>query len=121
MPNKHKYDLANRTMAFASDVRSLLRKIPRSVQNHEDGRQLLRSSGSVGANYMEADEAVSKADFIYRIKVCKKEAKESLYWLKLLYINNTNDLLKERYNYLMQEADELVRIFSTICIKSSQR
>ncbi|RZJ56361.1 MAG: four helix bundle protein [Flavobacterium sp.] len=61
-----------------------MKKLPRTIQTIEDGKQLVRSSGSVGANYIEANESLSKKDFCYRVKICRKEAKESIYWLTLL-------------------------------------
>jgi len=79
MQNSKRYDLEDRTLAFAKAVRSLAKKIPRTIGNIEDGKQLVRASGSVGANYIEANEALSKKDFRMRIKICRKEAKESRY------------------------------------------
>jgi four helix bundle protein len=76
------YDLDQRTFIFAKNVREYVEKLPKSLTNAEIGRQLFRSGGSVGANYIEADEALSRKDFIMRIKICKKEAKESRYWLE---------------------------------------
>lgn len=109
----YKYDLENRTFIFARDVRAFLRTIPRDVINFEDIKQLTRSSGSVGANYLEANEGLSTKDFYYRLKICKKEAKESAYWLSLLFLNNDQVLDNER-NLLIREANEFVRIFSSI-------
>jgi four helix bundle protein len=62
--------------------------LPRTVINDEIGKQLIRAATSVGANYIEANESLSKKDFLTRIKICRKEAKETGYWLKLLEINN---------------------------------
>jgi len=109
-----KYDLEDRTFIFAKAVRSFIKNIPRTISNFEDGKQLVRSSGSVGANYIEANEALSKKDFILRIKICRKEAKESRYWLKLIYIND--DLEKERQR-LIQESTEIMNIFGAIIHK----
>jgi len=64
--------------------------LPRTAANDEDGRQLVRASGSVGANYIEAKEAVSRKDFAFRIKVCRKESKESRYWLRLVDTRDHN-------------------------------
>jgi len=82
-PSNNVYDLEKRTFIFAKNVREYVAKLPKSLTNAEFGRQLIRSAGSVGANYIEADEALSRKDFIMRIKICKKEAKESRYWLEL--------------------------------------
>ena len=109
------YDLENRTFLFAKDVRKISRKLIRTISNIEDLKQVIRSSGSVGANYIEANESISKKDFIYRIKICRKEAKESRYFLKLLQINS--DTANE-INRLTQEAFELTKIFGAILKKS---
>lgn len=82
------YDLEDRTFRFARSVREFLKKLPRNMANTEDGGQLVRASGSVGANYIEANESLSKKDFIVRIKICRKEAKESRYWLLLIDCSN---------------------------------
>ena len=74
-----KYDLEERTLQFAIDCRLFLKKLPKTISNIEDGKQLVKSSGSVGANYIEANEALSKKDFNYRIKISRKESKESVF------------------------------------------
>lgn len=110
-----KYDLEKRTFIFAKNCRFLVNKLPKTVVTIEDGKQLVRASGSVGANYIEANESLSKKDFIYRMKICRKEAKESKYWLRLLQAQNE---IKDEISILIQEADELKRIFSSIIEKS---
>ena len=77
--NSKQYDLEDRTLAFAKNVRSFVKKLKKTLSNIEDCKQLIRSSGSVGANYIEANEALGKKDFIMHIKICRKEAKESQY------------------------------------------
>ena len=79
------YDLEDRTKSFTKAVRRFVRKLPKTTANEEDSRQIIRSSGSVGENYIEANEALSKKDFSMRIKICRKEAKESAYWLDVLF------------------------------------
>jgi 23S rRNA-intervening sequence protein len=74
-----RFDLEERTFAFATHSRALVRRLAKTIGNVEDSRQLIRSSGSVGANYIEANESLSKKDFVLRIKICRKEAKESRY------------------------------------------
>jgi four helix bundle protein len=118
MPNTKRYDLEDRTLAFAKAVRSFIKTVPRTISNIEDGKQLVRSSGSVGANYIEANEALSKKDFRMRIKICRKEAKESRYWLRLIDINNEAELEKICLT-LISEATELMNIFGAILQKSS--
>ena len=114
--NSKQYDLEDRTFRFAIRVRKFLKVIPKTLSNIEDGKQLLKSSGSVGANYIEANESLSKKDFFLRIKICRKEAKESQYWLKLIDTENKSDLEKERKE-LIQETTELTNIFGSIIRK----
>ncbi len=115
--NKPVYDLEERTFLFAKAVMLFVKTLPYSVGNSEDSKQLIKSSGSVGANYREANEALSKKDFVMRMKISRKEAKESEYWLRL--INETNDLdsLGEGEK-LFNEVVELKKILSAIIEKS---
>ena len=115
--NSKQYDLEDRTLKFAKTVRSFVKKLPKTTGNFEDGKQLIRSSGSVGANYIEANESISKKDFLFRIKICRKEVKESCYWLKLIDTNSTKDLEKVRSS-LITESIELMKIFGSILHKS---
>lgn len=115
--NPKQYDLEDRTLEFAKRVREFIRKLPKTKSNFEDISQLIRSSGSVGANYIEANESFSKKDFIMRIKISRKEAKESRYWLILVEINSNKELEVERKD-LIQEATELMNIFGSIIRKS---
>ena len=115
--NSKQYDLEERTFTFAKRIRVFVKKLPRTVGNIEDGKQLVRSSGSVGANYIEANESLSKKDFVMRTKISRKEAKESRYWLRLFDISNDNDLEDERQS-LIKEATELMNIFGSIIRKS---
>ncbi len=113
-----KYDLEERTFKFAKRVRYFVKTLPKTIANIEDGKQLIKSSGSVGANYREANEALSKKDFVMRIKISRKEAKESAYWLRL--INETNNLKNsDEGEKLFQEAIELKKILSSIIEKST--
>ena len=113
-----KFDLEERTFQFAKEVRAFVKKLHRSISNQEDARQLVRSSGSIGANYIEANESLSKKDFIYRTKISRKESKESIYWLKLLDLGPTPDLETTR-SALIDEAIHLMKIFGSIVTKSS--
>lgn len=114
--NSKQYDLEERTKKFALRVRLFVKNLTKSIGNIEDGKQLIRSSGSIGANYIEANEALSKKDFIMRIKICRKEAKESKYWLELIDIQD--DQLEKECQILIQETTELMMIFSAIMRKS---
>lgn len=113
--NSKHHNLEERTYNFTKEVKCYLRNLPKSVTEFEIIKQLIRSSGSVGANYIEANEALSKKDFVMRIKICKKEAKESIYWLKLFEPAKENASNKNR---LIIEATELMKIFGSILEKS---
>ncbi len=113
--NKKPYDLGERTKKFARNVREHIKNFPKTLANIEDMKQVIRSSGSVGANYIEAEESLSRKDFVMRIKICRKEAKESGYWLDL--IEAKDDSAKEK-EALMKEALELTKIFGAIVEKS---
>lgn len=115
--SKPVYDLEERTFLFARNVRLWIKTLPKTLSNLEDAKQLVRSSGSVGANYLEANESLSKKDFLMRIKISRKEAKESLYWLRLIL--DTNEFKYDsKINKLIQEATELKKILSAIIEKS---
>ena len=114
--NPKKYDLEDRTFEFAKKVREFAKSLKKDIANFDDCKQLIRSSGSVGANYIEANEALSKKDFVMRIKICRKEAKESRYWLRLIDTNNNVELELERHT-LENEARELTHIFGAIVTK----
>jgi len=111
------YDLEQRTFEFAKDVRAFVKRLPRSIWNFEDVKQLVRASGSVGANYIEANESLGQKDFALHIRISRKEAKESGFWLKLLDKGH-NAELSNQASILMQEAHELTNIFGAILRKS---
>ena len=115
-----KYDLEERTESFARRVRSFLAEVPKNILNSSDINQLLRSSGSVGANYIEANESLGKKDFLMKVKICRKESKETRYWLRLLVGIDTQALMKER-DWLIQESTELLNIFGAIIRKVEDR
>ncbi len=112
------YDLEERTFQFAKSVRKWVIRLIVTTSNIEDSKQLIRSSGSVGASYIEANESLSDKDFIFRTKICKKEAKESGYWLRLILETNDNFAEEETGKILLQESTELKKIFSSIISKS---
>ena len=98
-------------MKFAAEVRRFVKQTSKTLTNIEDCKQLIRSSGSIGANYIEANEALSRKDFFYRIKICRKEAKETRYWLLLVNARRNVDAMR---NDLIQESTELMHIFGAI-------
>jgi four helix bundle protein len=110
------YDLEERTYKFAKDVVLFCKKLPRIFNNIECIKQVIRSSGSTGANYIEANESLSKKDFMMRIKICRKEAKESAYWLRLI-VDTNDEHFRLEGGGLFQEAIELKKIFSSIIEK----
>ena len=112
-----KYDLEERTFEFAERVRAFVKRLPRTVSNYHDVGQLIRASGSVGANYIEANESLGKKDFLMHIKISRKEAKESRYWSRLVDVGNVNGLEEER-GAIVQESTELMNIFGAILRKS---
>ena len=109
------YDLEERTFKFAQDVIKYVRVLPKTVSNIEIGKQLIRSGCSVGSNYIEANESLGKKDFFMRIRICKKEAKESRYWLRLSAPSDSH--LKEKVR-LIQETNELMKIYGSIAEKA---
>ena len=109
--------IPERSFAFAVRVLKLVRALPRDVGGHVVARQLARSGTSVGANIEEAQAAQSKADFARRMNIARAEAKESLYWLRLLA--ESGMLPKPRLEDVIREADELVRILTSI-VKTSR-
>ncbi len=106
------YDLEERTAKFAEDIITLCKKVPLSVIIKPLIDQLIRSGTSIGANYAEANGASSRKDFKNKIFICKKEAKETKYWLKLLSTSTSS--LDDNCTTLWKEAQELTLIFSKI-------
>ena len=113
--NSKPYDLEDRTFVFAKEVIALVNTLPKTIPNSEIGRQVTRSAGSVGANYIEANEALGRKDFLMKIRISRKEAKESIYWLKLMDCSTELDHERKK---LVQEATELMKIFGAILQKS---
>ena len=116
--NTKKYDLEQRTYKFAKNVRDFIKDIPKISTNNIYISQLIRSSSSIGANFIEANEALSKKDFYHRVRICRKEAKETNFWLLLLDLSS-NLALQNKINYLLQEVNELMKIFGAIVSKSN--
>jgi four helix bundle protein len=110
-------DLEERTFRFAEAIRAFVKQLPSTISNTEDVRQLVRASGSVSANWIEADEALSKKDFLMRVKICRKEAKESRLFLRLIDAGSSQSTATAR-DKLAEEARELTLIFSAIISKT---
>ena len=111
-----KYDLEERAYTFAVDVRKFVKKLGNSFSVVEDGKQLIRCSASVAANYIEANDSLSKKDFIYRIKICRKESKESILFMRLIEVDS--DEIDIERGRLINESTELMKIFGAILHKS---
>jgi len=117
MKDNKVYDLEERTYLFARNCRLFVKSLPNTLSNIEDGKQLIRASGSVGANYIEANEKLGKRDFLMRLRIARKEAKEAHYWLRLLKeMNRKHEKVVE---VLMNEAIQLKMILSAILNKTS--
>lgn len=111
-----KFDLERRTTEFAKAVIRLCKDSPRNPINDRLVGQIVGASGSIGANYREANDALGKKDFIQRLKIARREAKESQHWLELILEANLNK--ETALKPLMREAEELKNILSAIIIKS---
>lgn len=114
-PNKKPYDLEERTFLFAKRSFQYFKSLPHTLVNIEIAKQGIRSSGSVGANFIEANEAFSRKDFALRVKICRKEAKETIYWLRL---TEPAKLQEGERTLLISESTELMKIFGSIIEKS---
>ncbi len=113
---KNKYDLEERTFKFAEDVIGICKTVKKDIVSTPVISQLIRSATSIGANYMEANGASSKKDFINKIFICKKEAQETKYWLRILAV--CFDDKKVEIRKLWKECQELTLIFSKIAASS---
>ena len=111
----HKFDLENRTLEFSSRIIFLVNKLSKNIVNTSLCSQIVRSGTSVGVNYREANASLGDKDFLMKVRICKKEAMETLYWLKLLLVNNQS--FSDELNNLIDENEQLVKIFSAIILK----
>ena len=114
--NPKKYDLEDRTLDFSKRIIQLCQTLPKNTVNFKLIDQLVRSGTSVGANYREANETETKKDFHFRIRICRKEAKETVYWLTLMI--EANLMFEDTIKPLIQEAQEFVKIFAAIAQKA---
>ena len=112
--DKKKYDLEERTAQFGEAIIELVKTFPQDPINNPLISQIVRAGTSVGANYMEADGAESKKDFQHKISICKKEAKETKHWLRM--ITKANPSRRDECQKLLREAQELSLIFSSILL-----
>ena len=108
------YNLESRTCKFSEDVIEFVRNLKKDIVSMPIISQLIRSATSIGANYMEANGASSKKDFRNKIYICKKESRETKYWLQM--VTTSNPEVKERAKILWKEVHELTLIFSKILL-----
>ena len=107
------YDLEERTFRFGKECVLIVKSLSKNIITMEFGKQLIRAGCSVGANYIEANEALGVKDFKMHIRICRKEAKESAYWLRMLNETKMSENI-DQINILIKESIELRNIFSSI-------
>ena len=117
--NPKKYDLEERTANFGENIINFAKVIPANSVTQRIIPQLVASGTSIGANYCEADDAESGKDFKHKIGICKKEARETKYWLRM--VATVDPKLKEQAREYWQEAKELHLIFNTIYQKVNKK
>jgi four helix bundle protein len=113
---QRRFDLEERTLIFAKKIIRLCKELPNNAVNFKLVDQIIRSAGSIGANYREANESLGKKDFVHRLKIARKEAKETSFWLDLIL--EANQEKKQSINELIEEANELRNILSAIINKA---
>lgn len=113
------YDLERRTTEFAKNIIRLCQSIPKTTINQQLVGQLVRAAGSIGANYREANDALGKKDFSHRLRIARKEAKETLHWLEL--VAEANPSTQEGLRALWRECTELKNILSAMITKVDRR
>ncbi len=107
-----KYDLEERTLKFSKYCIDLCKKVEKNIINNELIKQLIRSACSIGANYREANDTITKKDFLHKAGICRREAKESKYWLELIL--HANLKLNKEIEPLIDESLQLARIFASM-------
>jgi len=119
----NKYDIQDRTLSFAIRVAKIINSLPRTISAIEYGKQLIRSSSSVGANIEKADGTLTKKDFIHKLAIARRESRESRYWLKLITgsIEHENPNLTDELQLLTREAEEIMPILSSIINKVTSK
>ena len=98
-------ELENRCLEYAVNIRRMIKQLPVNISNIQDSKQVVRSSGSIGANYIEANESLGEKDKLFRLRISRKESKETIYWLTIL--KNTNSEFEIIIQNLIDEAIEL--------------
>ena len=116
---KSTFDLEDRTLEFAKRIIRMCKELPSNTVNFKLIDQIIRSAGSIGANYREANDSLGKKDFLMRMKISRKEAKETNFWLELIIEANPD--FKNKIQDLLIESVELKKIFSAIITKSENK
>lgn len=114
------FDLEERALVFALDVRNFVKSAEVNIWNREYLKQLVRASASVGSNYIEANDALGEKDFIMKVRISRREAKESVFFLKLIDLDGRAELEPIRAG-LIDEAGQLKRIFSAMLKNSTEK
>ena len=112
------YDLEERTLEFGKRIIRMCKALPSNTINFKLIDQVVRSGTSLGANYREANETSTKKDFKFKLGICLRESKETIYWLQLVI--EANPEFEKKMKLLLKENRELVKIFATILVKSKQ-
>ena len=110
------YDLEDRTLEFSKRLIRICKELPKNTINFKLVDQIIRSGTSMGSNYREANETETKKDFQFRMRLCRKEGKETIYWFNLII--EANPEFREKIIILLQETTELVKIFASILEKT---
>lgn len=118
-PKNSTFDLEDRTLEFAKRIIRMCKDLPNNTVNFKLIDQIIRSAGSIGANYREANDSLSKKDFLMRMKISRKEAKETNFWLELIIEANPD--FKDKIKGLLAESVELKKILSKIISNSENK
>jgi len=113
------FDLEDRTLEFAKRIIKMCKELSNNTVNFKLVDQIIRSAGSIGANYREANDSLSKKDFLMRMKITRREAKETNFWLELIIEANPD--FQSKIQTLLVESVELKKIFSTIINNSEKK
>jgi len=119
LKNDQKYDLEERTAKFGEEIIKFANKVSKNAITLPLVSQLVKAGTSVGANYCEADDAESRKDFQHKIGICKKEARETKHWLRMIVVAVPE--LKEEARKHWKEAHELNLIFNAIVKSTNKR
>ena len=112
-----KEEFLDKCIAFSVKINKLRKYLREEQHEYNNSDQIQRSGTSIGANYSEACDAESKADFIHKLGIAQKEANETIYWLKVLY--GSELITQTQYDELLNDVSELYRII-TACIKTAK-